>query len=72
MAQKQNNMAQNLFPNECKATIQLAEVKGKNESLGRRRESLRVMQNTYSPIRFYLTFPSDGSRNFDKILNVIK
>ena len=29
MEQKQKNMAQNLFPNECKAIIQLVEVKAK-------------------------------------------
>ena len=30
------------------------------------------MQNIYSPDRFYLTFPHDGSGHFDKILNIKK
>ena len=45
---------------------------GKNNNLGSRKLSLRVMQNMYSPNRFYITFPHDNSWNFVKILNLIK
>ena len=48
------------------------EVKGKFKSIGSRKQSLRVMQSTYSSNRFYLTFPRDDSWNFGKVLSVIK
>ena len=43
-----------------------------NNNLGSRIQSLRIVQNIYSPNRFYLTFTNDNSWNFDKIVNVIK
>ena len=43
-----------------------------NKNPGPRKLSLRVMQNIYSPNRFYLTFPHGNFRSFDKILNIIK
>ena len=42
------------------------------QKLGPGKLSLGVMQNIYSPNRFYLTFPHYNSRNSDKILNMIK
>ena len=33
----------------------------KNKNLGSQKLSLRVMQNMYSPNRFYITFPHDDS-----------
>ena len=44
----------------------------KNNNLGSRKLSLRVMQNMYSPNRFYVTFPHDDSWNFVKIWDLIK
>ena len=44
----------------------------KNKNFGSWKLSLRVMQNMYSPNRFYITFPHDNSWNFVKILNLIK
>ena len=44
----------------------------KNKNLGSQKLSLRVMQNMYSPNRFYITFPHDNSWNFLKIWDLIK
>ena len=47
-------------------------LSGKNRHLGPKKLSKRVMQNIYSPIKFYLTFPHDNSWTLDKILNMTK
>ena len=59
ISQKHKNMAQNLFPNECKGIIQFG-CQGKNKNLVSRKQSLRVTQNIYSPNQFYLTFRHDN------------
>ena len=43
-----------------------------NKNPGPRKLSSRVMQNIYSPNRFYLTFSYGNFWSFDKILNITK
>ena len=53
-------MAQNLFPNEYKAFIQLVGVKVKIKTqIPENSPLFYIRQNIYLPNRFYLTFPND-------------